>query len=188
MYEVVVSTTRHVTPPVRRLARELSYFLWSAKRVNRGGYSFEELVTLARALGASRLVIVGRGLHGNPGRILFYDIGGKEVRALLAMLLKGVVFPPKLRSTRRPRAPVLVASTGSCHGAADDAGEDIAYALNAPFVGCIAEERISDFRGVRLLLVEHVLSSNLAYVLKFAEDSRELGLKILVRSVRKLGV
>ena len=184
VYEIVISTTRHVTPPVRRLARELSYFLWSAKRINRGGSSFEELVALARVLGAKRLIIVGRGLHGNPGRMFFYSIEGGEAVPILTLWLRGVVFPQKLRSVRKPKSPILVLSTGRCRDTAEDVGEEMAYALNSLYVGCVTEEHVASFREVRLLVIEHVLSNKLAYVIKFVENSQELGLKILVRLVK----
>ncbi|MCC6058923.1 MAG: hypothetical protein LM563_01595 [Thermofilum sp.] len=174
--ELVVSTSRHPTPPVRRLARELSFALWSARRVNRGGSSFQELVLLSKGLGARRLVLVDRGLHGNPGKLLFYDLTREEPVRLLVIWLRGVVFPEKLRSIRKPRAPLFVASTGGY----SDFAEELAVALNYPYVGEVDFSRTS-FEGRRLLLVEPVGKGNLAYVLKFLEGSTDLGLKILVK-------
>ncbi|MEM0223820.1 MAG: hypothetical protein QXT33_04425 [Thermofilum sp.] len=184
MYEIVISTTRHVTPPVRRLARELSYALWSAKRVNRGGSSFSELILRARSLGARRLIIVGRGLHGNPGRIVFFDIGGTQTRPLLLLRLRGVAFPEKLRSIRRPSARILVVSVGRCSEESEGIAEDIAYAVNSSYLGCLDEKDLKTFREARVLVVEHVLEEHLAYVLKFIDNSQEIGLKILVKSTK----
>ncbi|MEM0376428.1 MAG: hypothetical protein QXI90_01440 [Thermofilum sp.] len=184
MYEIVISTTRHVTPPVRRLARELSYALWSAKRVNRGGSSFSELILRARSLGARRLIIVGRGLHGNPGRIVFFDIGGTQTRPLLLLRLRGVAFPEKLRSIRRPSARILVVSVGRCSEESEGIAEDIAYAVNSSYLGCLDEKDLKTFREARVLVVEHVLEGRLAYVLKFIDNSQEIGLKILVKSTK----
>lgn len=184
MYEIVISTTRHVTPPVRRLARELSYALWSAKRVNRGGSSISELVLRARSLGAKRLIIVGRGLHGNPGRVAFLDIGNAQVKPILLLRLRGVAFPERLRSIRRPAARILVASVGRCLEEPVSIAEDVAYAVNSAYLGCLQEEDLKAFKDARVLVIEHVLKENLAYVLKFIENSQEIGLKILVKSAK----
>jgi len=174
--ELVVSTSRHPTPPVRRLARELSFALWSARRINRGGSSFQELVLLSKGLSARRLVLVGRGLHGNPGKLLFYDISREEPSLLLVIWLRGVVFPEKLRSIKRPRAPLFIVSTEGY----SDFAEELAVALNYPYVGGF-DPSSPGFEGRRLLLVELVGKENFAYVLKFLEGSADLGLKILVR-------
>lgn len=174
--ELVVSTSRHPTPPVRRLARELSCALWSAKRINRGGSSFQELALLSKGLGARRLVLVDRGLHGNPGKLLFYDLSQDEPVLLLVLWLRGVIFPEKLRSIRRPANPLLVASIGGYL----DFAEELAIALNYPYLGGV-DPGIADFDNRRILLVEPSEKKSFAYVLKFQEGSRDLGLKILVK-------
>uniref|UniRef100_A0A7C1T6Z6 Brix domain-containing protein n=1 Tax=Thermofilum pendens TaxID=2269 RepID=A0A7C1T6Z6_THEPE len=174
--ELVVSTSRHPTPPVRRLARELSFALWSARRINRGSSNFQELVVLSRGLGARRLTLVDRGLHGNPGKLLFYDLSREEPALLLVIWLRGVVFPEKPRSIKKPVAPLFVASAGGYL----DFAEELAVALNYSYIGEVGSSGMS-LTGRRLLLVEPVNKRNLAYVLKFLEDSRDLGLKILVK-------
>lgn len=184
MHEIVISTSRHVTPPVRRLARELSYTLWSAKRVNRGSSNFEELVTRSRALGARRLIIIGRGLHGNPGRISFFDISTAETRPLLTLVLRGVIFPERLRSIKKPTTPILVASVGRCLEPTGVYAEDLAYALNSSYIGCLSVNDFKNFKETRVLVVEYVQSTRFVFVIKFIENSQELGLKILVRSVK----
>ena len=75
---IIVTTTRHVNPRVRSLANELAHTLPDALRINRGKSNISDLAEKARAYNAKTVLIVGKGLRGNPGRLVFLRIMERE--------------------------------------------------------------------------------------------------------------
>ena len=168
MWRIVFTTSRHPTPPVRRLARELSRLVYGGYRVNRGGLSEEELCVLAREHGAERVVIVGRGRGGNPGRIVFLECGElSPIRLPFVIGLRGVVF---LGRVERSRDLTPIYSIGGCGYFC----EELSMAFNLPYLGEYGEE----VKG-RVMLVEYI-GKRLLAVIKFVEEGREIGVKLLV--------
>jgi len=171
MPSILVTTSRHPTPPVRRLAREFANLVYGGVRVNRGGMSEEELFLLAKELGASRIVIFGRGRGGNPGRVTFIDATGSEpLHIPFIMWLRSVVF---LNRAGRARSPTPIFSTGECNGFP----EDFSLAIDVPYLG----ERVDYPR--RYILIECVARRRILAVIKFIEGGREIGLKMIVEKV-----
>ncbi|MEM0306424.1 MAG: hypothetical protein QXK01_05495 [Thermofilum sp.] len=178
-WRVVVSTCRHDTVHVRRLARELAMCLPGARRVNRGGRSLGEMLALARYMGARRLVVVYRGLGGNPGRIAAWDVGGEVARRIPATLyLRGVVFSGDKRIPRAS-SDVYVYSLGE----ESEYGLDIASMFDLTYVGVVGVDELGGLSG-RVLLVEPVKGRDFLFVLKFYENGAYIGPRMLVKSVR----
>ncbi|OYT28265.1 MAG: hypothetical protein B6U95_04485 [Thermofilum sp. ex4484_82] len=71
---IIVTTTHHINPRVRSLANELARALPDAVRINRGKQNIINLAEKARLYEAKSVLIVGRGLYGNPGRVTFLSV------------------------------------------------------------------------------------------------------------------
>ncbi len=56
------------------MANELAHALPDALRINRGKNNILDLAEKARAYNAKTVLIVGKGLRGNPGRLVFLRI------------------------------------------------------------------------------------------------------------------
>jgi len=179
----LVTTSRHATPPVRRLAREIAWSLGLAVRVNRGRMNFEEVVELARSRNAERVIIVWRGLHGNPGAVLIVDVT-EEARFVLVLVLRGVVFAGLKARPPLPEVKPPVVSLG----AEDELAEELALALNTVYLGA---HTVEDLRGFstyrRVVALEPVKRRDFVAVVKFLDQGEELGPKLLVRHVKKGG-
>lgn len=184
--DILVTTCRHATPPVRRLAREIAWSLGFAKRVNRGRMSFAEVTELAKTWGAKRVIVVGRGLHGNPGLVLFVSTAeGEEGRLVLSLRLRGVVFSGLKRRPPKPevKPPVVSISTE------DELAEVLALALNTIYLGAYTLEDLKMFSTFkRVVALEPVRQKGFIGVIKFLEEGGEIGPKLLVRSFSRAGV
>lgn len=184
MVRLIITTSRHSTPPVRRLAKELARALFSAKKVNRGGMSYAELFEMSRGMGARRVVIISKGVGGNPGRILFLDCTGDKPEFFPFIVhLRGVVFS-EIKRFRSPNNVVPV----MCYLEEDEVCEELAFALDIPYLGVFREDVFHSF--TRVMLVEPVRRKNLGYVVKFIEEGGEVGPKLLILRVvfRKIEV
>ncbi len=180
MPKIIVTTSRHATPPVRTLAKELSNALFSAKKVNRGRMNLQELFLFSKTRGASRIVIICRGLYGNPGRIVFIDTSRPNLRFYpLILFLKGVKFARD--SGIKINRPTSIVPIFSLDKGAEGFAQELASALNIPFVGILGEETNYGFH--RILLVESAQTKDLIYVIKFIEKGKDLGLKLLIKKV-----
>ncbi len=136
--------------------------------------SFYDLYNYARARGASRVIIIGKGIGGNPGRILFMDVSReKPVFFPLIVHLRGVIFANTV-SPRFQRASSIVPLVCT---AEDEVCEELAFALDVPYIGVLSE---SNFTFGRVALLEVVRRKKLGYVLKFLERNGEVGPKLLI--------
>lgn len=175
-----MTTTHRSNPRVRSLARELTLCLPRALKVNRGKMSFEEVLERARALGAKRVVVVGRGLKGNPGRLEILSTSLPLPRAhLLLLKLKGV----KLAREQgvRPKPPLnLVVVTTPVEEVVNFAHE-VAIALDLALVEA-DPSRLSELSDVydAVLLVEP--APQVGFILRFARtvDGEARGLRLTV--------
>lgn len=176
---IFVTTCRHATPPVRRLAKEIAWVLGHARKVNRGRMSLAGVVLMARNMGASRVIVVGRGLHGNPGIITFLNAeGGDEGRRILSLSLRGVVFSGMKSRPPVPESHLPVVSLG----ASEEIAENLAFAFDTVYLGSYALEDLASFSSYsRVIAVEGVKSRSLALVLKFLEKGEPIGPKLLVK-------
>lgn len=182
-WRIVVSTCRHDTVHVRRLARELALSLHAARRVNRGGRSLQELLAMAKSMDAQRLVIIYRGLRGNPGRIVAWDLTCEPFRRLpVAVYLSGVAFSGA-RRIPRAESEVCVVSVKR----ESDFAADLAALLNLNYLGLFSVEELLNAAG-RLMVVEPVEAANFSFVVKFYEKGSAVGPKLFVKSVRRLPV
>ncbi|MHB9302976.1 hypothetical protein [Thermofilum pendens] len=182
MPRIIFTTSRHDTVPLRRLARELATMLYSAARLNRGGRSLPEVLALARARKASRLVVIYRGRGGNPGRMVFFDLSGDAPRVFPYLIrLRGVVFSPGSAASRRPAREVPVVSLGS----ETELAEELSVMLDVTYLGAMGEEAVAKYPG-RLMVVEKVDRPSLAYVIKFYEGGSAIGPKLLIESLVRI--
>lgn len=171
MIRIVVTTSRHPTPPVRRLAREFASLVYGGIRVNRGSMNEEELFSVAKEYGASRIVIFSRGRGGNPGRVTFIDTtGDKPLHIPFILWLRGVVF---LSRAKRAESETPIFSMGECGGLP----EEFSLAMGIPYLGRYTAE------DSRSIVVECVARRRLLAVIKFIEEEREIGVKLLVEKV-----
>lgn len=129
----LVTTTRRSNPRTRSLAKELALSLPCALKINRGKARLDELVAYARELGAANLVIVGRGLQGNPGRIEIVNLssGGNAFHRLI-LKLRGVRLAREYGI--RPRPPPEIAIVARVEPPSLELGHELAAALNLPLL------------------------------------------------------
>lgn len=168
---MLVTTSRHPTPPIRRTARELAALLYNAVRINRGGLSEAELYAKAKSIGAKRVVIIGRGRGGNPGRVVFVDTSGEEpVKLPLILSLRGVIYLGRV-----PRASSETPITWTRSGG--ELCEELSIALDVP---CIGKYSSGVHREYGRVVVVEKGGGKISYVIKFLEVGREVGLKLLV--------
>jgi len=108
-YSIIVTTSRRSNPRVRSIANELAAVLPGAVKVNRGKMSLRDLYEHAKWVGAKRIVMVCRGLRGNPRRIIFMDSTG-EAPAFYPLILKirGVKLARELGGRRRKATSMVV--------------------------------------------------------------------------------
>jgi len=182
-FDLIITTTRHTNRRVRSLVKELAHSFHSATKVNRGKLSLYELVLLARSYAAKRVVIVCRGLYGNPGRLLFLDTTVNRVKFYpLIVALSGVklareqgvkVVPPRAKTPVIPRP---------CTPENRDFSQELAVALNLPYLEVENLQEVSFFYP-RALLVEWVGGERTRHVVKFVstETGEMEGPKLFVK-------
>ncbi len=180
---IIVTTARHTNQRVRSLAKELAAALFSAVRINRGKLSLEELVALARDKGARRVLIVGRGLRGNPGRIVILDTTFETVMFYpLIIALSGIKLAREqgVKPTPPPAPTPIVPSPAQGENA--EFAQELAAALDLPYI------EVDDLREIatlypRAIVVEWVGSKRTKHVVKFVScsDRSAEGPKLFVK-------
>lgn len=181
-YYYLVTTTHRSNPRVRSLAKELSHSLPNALKVNRGKSSLPDLLLQAKALGAFRVVIIGRGLRGNPGRIEVFKRLDPPFTSLV-MKLSGVKLARELAAKIQP--PRSLAILVPREQEALEFGHELAAAMNLPLVeGIKPEDLVSVYDSV--LLVECVKRPCALLALKFVkpESGQPCGPRLLVKKYR----
>lgn len=171
----LVTTTRRSNPRTRSLAKELASSLPQALKINRGKTRLTELIEHAKSLGATNVVIVGRGLQGNPGRIGIINLGsGYGSPPFLILKLKGVRLARELGV--RPRPPTNIAVVALNQTLSLELGHELAVALNLPLLEGL-EAVGSAYESV--ILVE-ALTSGLQVVRFVSPNGAPRGPRLLV--------
>ncbi|HDJ97174.1 MAG TPA: hypothetical protein ENG54_01760 [Thermofilum sp.] len=178
----IVTTTRRTNNRVRSFAKELASSLCCALKINRGKLNIEELWYLAREYGAKRVVIVCRGLYGNPGRLVFLICNGDSPSFYpLILKLGGIKLAREegIRLTQPKNITPIAVSVEE-----PDIilfGQELAAALYLPFLGYSTLEDLNQFESI--IYVEKVGSKKTKYVVKFLspKDGAITGPKIFVR-------
>ncbi len=181
---LIVTSSRHVNARVRSLVKELARVIPGAIKLNRGKLSIEELFSLAKGLGAKRVVIVCRGLMGNPGRIIFLDTSEEEVSFYpLILRILGVKLAREhgVKATR-PRGLVVV--PGNLDDEVVQLSQELASVLCLNCIELPLEELSSiqaHYGGA--LLVER--RGGKAFVLRFinTSDLKPIGPRLTVGNV-----
>jgi len=165
----IVTTTRRSNPRTRSLAKELALSLPHALKINRGKARLDELVEYAKGLGAANLVIVGRGLQGNPGRIEIVNFcSSEETLYRLILKLRGVRLAREYGA--RPRPPPEIAIVAQAQPPSLELGHELAATLNLPL---LETDDPSAVKGVysSIILVEPLTGGLLA--VKFVSPEGE---------------
>lgn len=168
---LLITTSRHTNPRVRSLVKELALAIGGSIRVTRGKRNFRELCEYARSLKASRVVIVGRGLSGNPGRVVFLDsmqecprfypliIGIAGIRLGREMGVK-VTPPPTV-------VPVIPSPASREDVDLIEFSQELAGALDRPFIEI--DPALASAGYSRAILVEGVKRRKAKLLIKFVE-------------------
>lgn len=154
---------------MRSLAKELALSLPDALKINRGKMSLPDVLLRARALGAQRVLIVGRGLMGNPGRLEVFETLVPPIISL-ALKLSGVRLARELGV--RPQPPRKLAVVVQPTRDAVEFGHELATAMNLPLM------EHAELGGVELmydslLYVEYVGRPRALFALKFLDPRAE---------------
>jgi rRNA maturation protein Rpf1 len=171
----IVTTTRRSNPRTRSLAKELALSLPLALKVNRGKARLTEFVEYARSLGATNVIIVGRGLQGNPGRISIINLSsGCCAHPSLILKLRGVRLARELGV--RPQPPTRIAVVALDQPSSLELGHELAAVLNLPLLEGL-ESVGSTYESV--ILVE-TLASGLQVVRFVSSEGAPRGPRLLV--------
>jgi len=163
----LVTTTHRSNPRVRSLAKELALSLPRAVKVNRGKMSLLDVVANAKALGAQRVLIVGRGLMGNPGRIEIMERLDPPYISLV-LKLSGVKLARELGV--RPRPPRAIVLTTQPSNEASEFAHELSVALNIPMVEGVGVSGPSSIYDASLF-IEYVGKPRALFALRFLDSS-----------------
>jgi rRNA maturation protein Rpf1 len=171
----IVTTTRRSNPRTRSLAKELARSLPLALKVNRGKARLTEVIEYARSLGATNVIVVGRGLQGNPGRIGIINLSsGYRTHPSLILKLRGVRLARELGV--KPHPPTGIAVAAVDQPSSLELGHELAAALNLPLLEGL-ESVGSAYESV--ILVE-TLASGLQVVRFVSSEGAPRGPRLLV--------
>lgn len=167
---------------MRSLAKELALSLPNALKVNRGKMSIREVLFHAKTLGAQRVIIVGRGLRGNPGRIEIFE---RMEPPLVSMIVKlcGVKLARELGV--RPQPPRRLSVVVQPSSEAWEFAHELAIALNLPLIEEVEPRDLSHVYD-SALLVEQVGRTRALLALRFVDavSGHPRGPRLLVEKYR----
>ncbi len=103
MPKIIVTTSRHTNPRVRSFVKDLARVLLNAEKLNRGKLSLHELAVEAWNKNAELVIIVGRGLRGNPGRMVFVRISDDRYFQEMILSLAGVKLIREVQGVPPPK-------------------------------------------------------------------------------------
>ena len=180
---LIITTSRHTNPRVRSFVKELANSLGNSIKVNRGKMDVSDLHLYARSLNASRVIIVGRGAYGNPGRITFLDTTREEPRYYpLILRLSGVslgrdrglkTVPAKIPT------PIVISDPDP---ETVEFGQELATAFNRPFFEEVDKGLVGEYEKV--LIIEKIRTNRVKFVIKFVSRNFKLvGPRIFIRDV-----
>jgi len=173
---IIVTTTRHVNPRVRSLANDLAHVLPDALRINRGKNNISDLAEIARAYNARVVLIVGKGLQGNPGRLVFLTV--MEYRYSfypLIISLTGVKLARELNI--RPSSVPLESFSVATLKNFSDATKELALALSEALQVNYTE--ISNLNSLthifdRILFIEETNLEKNPFLIRFVKPSGKI--------------
>ena len=173
---IIVTTTRHVNPRVRSLANDLAHVLPDALRINRGKNNISDLAEIARAYNARVVLIVGKGLQGNPGRLVFLTV--MEYRYSfypLIISLTGVKLARQLNI--RPSSVPLESFSVATLKNFSDATKELALALSEALQVNYTE--ISNLNSLthifdRILFIEETNLEKNPFLIRFVKPSGKI--------------
>lgn len=180
---LIVTTTRHTNPRIRSFVKELAISLGNSIRANRGKRGLLALHLYARSLNASRVVIVGRGLYGNPGRITFLDTTHERPRYYpLVLRLSGVSLARDMGLKIGPSKTITPIVSSGSDTELIELAQELAGAFNRPFFEGVSEDLLEEYEKV--LVIERVRTKKAKFIVKFMnKDGKPAGPKMFVRDV-----
>ena len=144
--------------------------------------SLQEVLLHAKSIGAQRVIIVGRGLRGNPGRI---EIIERMEPPLVSMIIKlrGVKLARELGV--RPQPPHKLSIVVQQPSEVLEFAHELAVALNLPLIEEVEPSELSHAYD-SALLVEQASSTRPLPVLRFIDtlSGRPRGPRLLVEKYR----
>jgi len=186
-YKIVITTTRRPSTRARSLTNDLAKSLPRAIRINRGKLNIEELAAKALDLGAERVLIVGKGLYGNPGRLVFLITTEENYYFYpLIIQLKGVKLIRELDETSLPskieRCAIVIAPESSIELS------ELAHSLSEALgIFYLEENSLKSIARAfdNLIVLEETLSINMRFVMKFVnpKNLKASGPKLFIKRV-----
>jgi len=171
---LLITTTRHTTPRTRSLIKELSFSLDNAIKVNRGKMNILELYYKAKQLGSSRVIIIGRGLHGNPGRITFL-ITDKDTPIFYPLILKlsGIKLAREIgyRLTKQPKFLVPVILGNRTNIEVLEFAQEFAAAIDRLFFDINVKTLKKEFE--KIIIINKSERKNTKYIIEFYDIKKK---------------
>ncbi|MEM1508736.1 MAG: hypothetical protein QXY49_06380 [Thermofilaceae archaeon] len=165
--KIIVTTTRRSNPRIRSLAKEIALALPAAIKVNRGKMNYLDIFRYAKSFNADRIIVICRGLKGNPGKIVFLDVTGSKLKLYpLILKLKGIKLAREAGIViERPSSIIINARAES---EILDFGMELAGALALSFIENAELYELSTL-AESALVIEASESLKNFFILKFVD-------------------
>jgi len=181
---ILVTTSRHPNPRLRTFVKDLVCALPNAFHINRGKLNIDELAAEAYRRGSDVVIIVCRGLYGNPGRIVFMHIYEDRFEFYpLIIQIRGVKLIREMPDAKPRKVTDEIIGYFP-----NDEVEEFALALGEALrIPVLKLYSIDDLRGIpsATLLINRGSRREVAFIVKFisSRDLMPIGPIIRIRKV-----
>ncbi len=173
---LLITTTRHVTSKTRSLVKELSLSIDNIIKINRGKMNILELFYKAKQYNCSRVIIIGRGLEGNPGRITFL-LTDKEKPVFFPLILKlsGIKLAREIghKSLKAPNTvvPIILNNDTDTSIEIFEFTQEFSAAIDRPFLDISIEDIGTEFEKV--IFIERAKRRKTKFIIKFYDTKNK---------------
>ncbi|RLE69217.1 MAG: hypothetical protein DRJ45_06930 [Thermoprotei archaeon] len=124
---ILITNSRRSNPRIRSFTKDLVRCLPQAFLLKRGKLSLNEIKKIASENNFHKMIIICRGLHGNPGKMLFYNILNDRLKITLILKICGIKL---LREFNKKDYVMSEANTGIIYVSGNSKSLEIAYLLS----------------------------------------------------------
>lgn len=182
---ILVTTSRHPNPRLRSFVKDLTCALPNAIHINRGKLNLDELAAEAYRRQCDIIVIVCRGQHGNPGRIVFIHIYKDHYEFYpLIIQIQGIKLIREMPDAKIRKINNEVLGYFDSSEEVENFAQSLSEALGLPLVELNSIEEIKGMADAALI-VEYTKNRDVPFVLKFlsSKDFSMIGPLIRVKKV-----
>ncbi len=182
---ILITTSRRTSNRVRTFARDLSSVLPGTERFNRGGMGLTELTSRIRQSNAQAALIISIW-RGNPGELTVLSPQGDEI---LKLRLESALLRREIDSSNKGRVGTIE-GVGVKSGSSErvwNLARDFATLLSLNINEYSDPAKSRTVKNRALLWFEDAPSEKILWTQYNTKDLSEIGPRIRVSSVRRLG-